>query len=118
MALPDVPNLPSRKMPEAKFPAANMRPLPLDGAPMDISTFEANLGMESKKAPHPFVDADSGVFADLITPGLGDDPENDVRGAMRAGLSALLLERGPLPVCDLPHVPNLTALLERKSSES
>jgi putative hydrolase of the HAD superfamily len=49
---------------------------------------------------------------------VGDDPENDVRGAMRAGLSALLLHRGPCFAGDLPHVPNLTALLDRKLSES
>jgi putative hydrolase of the HAD superfamily len=49
---------------------------------------------------------------------VGDDPENDVRGAIRAGLSALLLDRGAGCGGDLPHVPNLTALIERKMGES
>jgi putative hydrolase of the HAD superfamily len=49
---------------------------------------------------------------------VGDDPENDVRGAIRAGLSGLLVDRGARTVDDLPHVPNLTALLERKLAES
>ena len=49
---------------------------------------------------------------------VGDDLENDVRGAIRAGLSALLLDRGARAADDLPHVPNLTALIERKLGES
>ena len=49
---------------------------------------------------------------------VGDDAENDVRGAIRAGLSALLLDRGAGGGGDLPHVPNLTALIERKWGES
>ena len=49
---------------------------------------------------------------------VGDDAENDVRGAIRAGLSALLLDRGTRVADDLPHVPNLTALIERKLAES
>jgi putative hydrolase of the HAD superfamily len=49
---------------------------------------------------------------------VGDDPENDVRGAIRAGLSGLLLDRGAGITSDLPHVPNLTALIERKMAES
>jgi putative hydrolase of the HAD superfamily len=49
---------------------------------------------------------------------VGDDPENDVRGAIRAGLSALLLDRGARVTDDLPHVPNLTVLIERKLAES
>jgi putative hydrolase of the HAD superfamily len=49
---------------------------------------------------------------------VGDDPENDVRGAIRAGLSALLLDRGARIAHDLPRVANLTALIERKLVES
>jgi putative hydrolase of the HAD superfamily len=49
---------------------------------------------------------------------VGDDPETDVRGAIRAGLAGLLLDRGARRPGDLPHVPSLTALIERKSSES
>ena len=46
---------------------------------------------------------------------VGDDLENDVRGAIRAGLCrACLLDRGADRPADLPHVPNLTALIERK----
>jgi putative hydrolase of the HAD superfamily len=49
---------------------------------------------------------------------VGDDPENDVRGAIRAGLSALLVDRGADGGGDLPRVPNLTALIERKFCET
>jgi putative hydrolase of the HAD superfamily len=42
---------------------------------------------------------------------VGDDVENDVRGAIRAGLSALLLDRGDVAPDDLPRVANLTALV-------
>lgn len=45
---------------------------------------------------------------------VGDDVENDVRGAIRAGLSALLLDRGGLRPADLPHVTNLTALVQTR----
>jgi putative hydrolase of the HAD superfamily len=49
---------------------------------------------------------------------VGDDPENDVRGAIRAGLSGLLLTRGVRITDDLPHVPTLTVLIERKLAET
>jgi putative hydrolase of the HAD superfamily len=49
---------------------------------------------------------------------VGDDLENDVRGAMRAGLSALLLDRGTDHPSDYPHVPDLTALLESRLAEA
>jgi putative hydrolase of the HAD superfamily len=45
---------------------------------------------------------------------VGDDLENDVRGAIRAGLSGLLLDRTLRAPDDLPHVPNLTALVQSK----
>jgi putative hydrolase of the HAD superfamily len=45
---------------------------------------------------------------------VGDDIENDVRGAVAAGLSAMLLDRQGERPHDLPHVPNLTALLESR----
>jgi putative hydrolase of the HAD superfamily len=48
---------------------------------------------------------------------VGDDVENDVRGAIRAGLAGLLLERGSSRPVDLPHVPNLTALIQSKICE-
>jgi putative hydrolase of the HAD superfamily len=49
---------------------------------------------------------------------VGDDAENDVRGAIRAGLSGLLLTRGGRITDELPNVPNLTALIERKMAET
>jgi putative hydrolase of the HAD superfamily len=49
---------------------------------------------------------------------VGDDLENDVQGAMRAGLSALLLDRGGDRPHDCPHVPDLTALLELRLAEA
>jgi putative hydrolase of the HAD superfamily len=45
---------------------------------------------------------------------VGDDLENDVRGAIRAGLSGLLLDRSLQRPGDLPHVPNLTALVQSR----
>jgi putative hydrolase of the HAD superfamily len=42
---------------------------------------------------------------------VGDDPENDVRGARRAGLRGLLLDRHGLQPDDLPFVPNLDSLV-------
>jgi putative hydrolase of the HAD superfamily len=49
---------------------------------------------------------------------VGDDVENDVRGAIRAGLAGLLLERGSLPVNDLPSVSDLTALVQSNFCET
>lgn len=49
---------------------------------------------------------------------VGDDLENDVRGALRAGLSATLLDRGGERPVDFPHVPDLTALLESRLAEA
>jgi putative hydrolase of the HAD superfamily len=45
---------------------------------------------------------------------VGDDVENDVLGAIRAGLSGLLLDRGASRPADLPHVANLTALVQSR----
>ncbi len=45
---------------------------------------------------------------------VGDDVENDVRGAMRAGLSGLLLDRETCRPSDLPHVANLAALVQSR----
>ena len=49
---------------------------------------------------------------------VGDDLENDVRGAMRAGLSALLLDRGSERLHDCPHVPSLMTMLESRMTEA
>jgi putative hydrolase of the HAD superfamily len=49
---------------------------------------------------------------------VGDDPENDVRGAMNAGLTALWLDRAANGVGDLPYLPNLTALVEAVSGRA
>jgi putative hydrolase of the HAD superfamily len=49
---------------------------------------------------------------------VGDDLENDVRGAIRAGLSGLLLYRDARVADHQPYLPNLTALLDRKLIES
>jgi putative hydrolase of the HAD superfamily len=45
---------------------------------------------------------------------VGDDVQNDVLGAIRAGLSGLLLDRGAERPADLPHVANLTALVQSR----
>lgn len=42
---------------------------------------------------------------------VGDDPENDVRGAIRAGLRGLLLDREGRRPDDHPSVPDLAALV-------
>jgi putative hydrolase of the HAD superfamily len=49
---------------------------------------------------------------------VGDDLENDVRGAIRAGLSAVLLDRVGRAPLDLPHVPDLTALFASRLAEA
>jgi putative hydrolase of the HAD superfamily len=49
---------------------------------------------------------------------VGDDVENDVRGAIRAGLAGLLLDRTGSKEGDLPCVPNLTALVEAEWCET
>ena len=45
---------------------------------------------------------------------VGDDVRNDVLGAIRAGLSGVLLDRGAERPADLPHVANLTALVQSR----
>jgi putative hydrolase of the HAD superfamily len=49
---------------------------------------------------------------------VGDDVENDVRGAIRAGLAGLLLERGSIGPSDLPQVPDLAALVQSNFCET
>jgi putative hydrolase of the HAD superfamily len=49
---------------------------------------------------------------------VGDDLENDVRGAIRAGMSGLLLDRTSAHPADLPHVPDLMALVESRLAEA
>jgi putative hydrolase of the HAD superfamily len=49
---------------------------------------------------------------------VGDDLENDVRGAMRAGLSALLVDRASSRPRDFPHVSSLGGLLESRFAEA
>jgi putative hydrolase of the HAD superfamily len=49
---------------------------------------------------------------------VGDDVQNDVLGAIRAGLSGLLLDRGAERPADLPHVANLTALVQSRLNGS
>jgi len=86
--------------------------LPELGSRIDSLVISSEVGY---RKPHPlFFEA---ACANLGLPGsrvlcVGDDLENDVRGAIRAGLSGLLLDRGPNRPADLPHVPNLTALFE------
>jgi putative hydrolase of the HAD superfamily len=69
------------------------------------------------RKPHPlFFRA---ACAHLGLPGdrvlcVGDNLENDVQGAIDAGLSALLLDRRQNLLSDLPHVLTLTALIETK----
>ena len=48
---------------------------------------------------------------------VGDDSENDVRGAIRAGLSGILIDRAGNRPVDLPHVPVLTALVEMRFAQ-
>jgi putative hydrolase of the HAD superfamily len=45
---------------------------------------------------------------------VGDDLENDVRGAIRAGLSAVLLDRGAQRRDELLRVPNLITLVQSR----
>lgn len=45
---------------------------------------------------------------------VGDDIENDVRGAIQAGLAGILIDRGGNRPADVTHVPVLTALVEMR----
>jgi putative hydrolase of the HAD superfamily len=69
------------------------------------------------RKPHPSffraVSAHLGLPAERVL-SVGDDPENDVRGAIRAGMSGLWLDRGVNRPGDLPQVANLTALVQAK----
>jgi putative hydrolase of the HAD superfamily len=73
------------------------------------------------RKPHPrFFEA---VCEHLGLPGprvlcVGDDVETDVRGAMRAGLRGLLLNRGADRPLDLPQVRTLTDLIEMEPYQS
>jgi putative hydrolase of the HAD superfamily len=49
---------------------------------------------------------------------VGDDIENDVRGAIQAGLSALLLDRGPQCPLEFPYVRDLSAIFETRLAEA
>jgi putative hydrolase of the HAD superfamily len=49
---------------------------------------------------------------------VGDDVENDVRGAIQAGLSALLLDRGLERPLEFPYVRNLSAIFEARLAEA
>jgi putative hydrolase of the HAD superfamily len=49
---------------------------------------------------------------------VGDDLENDVRGAIRAGLSAVYLDRGQEAPDDVPHVATLTMVAELRAEEA
>ena len=56
-----------------------------------------------------------GQLAELVQGRVvGDDVENDVLGAIRAGLAGVLLDRGADRPADLPHVANLTALVQSR----
>jgi putative hydrolase of the HAD superfamily len=88
--------------------------LPELGACVDSLVISSEVGY---RKPHPlFFEA---VCNHLGLPGhqvlcVGDDSENDVRGAIRAGLSGILIDRGGNRPADLPHVPVLTALVEMR----
>jgi putative hydrolase of the HAD superfamily len=91
-----------------------VRGLPELNCRMELLVISSEVGF---RKPHPsFFQA---VCAHLRLPPaevlcVGDDPDNDVRGAIRAGLSGLLLDRGIGAPGDLPHVPNLTAMIDGK----
>ena len=92
--------------------------LPELGWAVDALVISSEIGY---RKPHPsFYEA---ACERLGLPGrqvlcVGDDLENDVRGAMRAGLWAVLLDRGGRGPRDLPHVPDLTALFASRFAEA
>lgn len=49
---------------------------------------------------------------------VGDDRVNDVHGAIRAGLWAMLLDRGGERPRDLPHVPDLATLVASRPADA
>jgi putative hydrolase of the HAD superfamily len=67
------------------------------------------------RKPHPLFFAAVCSHLGLSGPQVlcvGDDLENDVHGATRAGLRGLLLNREMDRPVNLPHVPDLTSLVE------
>jgi putative hydrolase of the HAD superfamily len=88
--------------------------IPELGGCVDALVISSEVGY---RKPHPlFFEAACshlGLPADQVLC-VGDDIENDVRGAIRAGLSGILIDRGGSRPADLPHVPVLTALVEMK----
>ena len=87
----------------------------VEGLP-ELSALGGDLLISSEvgyRKPHPaFFEA---VCASLgLAPGrvlcVGDDLENDVRGAQRSGLSGVLISRFGKPEEDMPHVTDLTSL--------
>lgn len=114
IALPDVPVLPSSNISPARAEMPVAQPLPLDSAPMDISTFEANLGLASRDSVQPFMDSDSGVFSDLLVP-----DADEIRGEEELNehlLCSVFIERSSSPVVH-ELVAELHGIPESEASE-
>jgi len=84
----------------------------------DLAGFDEPLVISSEvghRKPHPAFYAAACASLDL-PPGrvlcVGDDPENDVRGADRAGLLGVLLDRDRRRPADLAWLPDLLALAD------
>ncbi len=87
--LPDVPEVPSTgKLPGKPATAAN-RPLPLEGPAMDISAFEASLGVKAHDSTPEVFSKSADLDAD---DSLADDPDSE------SILCSVFIERSSSPV--------------------
>lgn len=93
--LPDVPILPGSGRAQTKAESAgNRQPLPLDSQPMDLSTFEAGLGVSPHETVRPFLDPGPNILEEPAETdeGTGDDPESETI------LCSVFIERSSSPV--------------------
>jgi hypothetical protein len=93
--LPDVPILPGSVQEQEKADsAANRQPLPLNSQPMDLSTFEAGLGVSPHETVRPFLDPGPHVMEEMpeADEGAGDDSESE------SALCSVFIERSSSPV--------------------
>ncbi len=112
--LPDVPVLPTAsKSKDYHDEEPDVQPLPLNSSAMDMSTFEANLGVDSNDAMRPFLDSESGVFNDLLLPGTEGVSDSEEDGEI---LCSVFIERSSSPVVH-ELVAELHGIPESEASE-
>lgn len=105
--LPDVPVLPSSGRLPGRPATSSHQPLPLDGPAMDISAFEASLGVESQDSGQEIFSNSADFDADE---NLADDPDSE------SILCSVFIERSSSPVVH-ELVAELHGIPEAEASE-